>query len=260
MRFYLGTHMTCWLARTDIPMFVSHRRLSGVRSLPRAKGEWALDSGGFTEISMYGSWKTSPREYADAVYRYRDAIGGLQWAAIQDWMCEPFMVEKTGRSVKEHQELTISSYLQLRDLAPDLDWVPVLQGWKPDDYLSHLDAYSAAGVDLRSNPLVGVGSVCRRQATDEAGIIFASLYYEGLKLHGFGLKTQGLAKYAMYISSADSLAWSYRARKSPPLTGCPHKSCANCLRFATEWYFKIIRKPCMQERALFYERTGEVVA
>src|SRR5690242_4741899 len=97
MRFYLGTHMPSWLTKTDVPLFVSHRRLLGElrpgrgarKTLPRARGPWALDSGGFTELQMFGEWRTTPAEYIAAVRRYRDEIGGLVWAAPMDWMCEP---------------------------------------------------------------------------------------------------------------------------------------------------------------------------
>lgn len=34
MRFFLGTHHPAWLARTDVPLFVSHHRLAGRRTLP----------------------------------------------------------------------------------------------------------------------------------------------------------------------------------------------------------------------------------
>lgn len=48
--FYLGTHQPQWLGRYDVPMFISRRRLSSRKSLPQARGRWALDSGGFTEL------------------------------------------------------------------------------------------------------------------------------------------------------------------------------------------------------------------
>ena len=54
MKFFLGTHLPQWLGRIDVPLFVSHRMLHKRRTFPRALGEWALDSGGFTEISMFG--------------------------------------------------------------------------------------------------------------------------------------------------------------------------------------------------------------
>ena len=98
MRFFLGTHRPNWLAHTTAPLFVSDHTLRAYKTLPIAKAAWALDSGGFTELSQHGTWATgpTPRVYADRVRRYRDEIGGLAWAAPQDWMCEPFITERTG--------------------------------------------------------------------------------------------------------------------------------------------------------------------
>lgn len=79
--FYLGTHMPNWLETAGVPLFISHRRLSGRRSLPRAAHGWALDSGGFSELSLYGEWRTTPEEYVTAVRRYDTEIGRLEWAA-----------------------------------------------------------------------------------------------------------------------------------------------------------------------------------
>ena len=44
--------------------------------LPRATTWWALDSGGFTELSRYGTWATgpTPAAYAARIRRYRDEI------------------------------------------------------------------------------------------------------------------------------------------------------------------------------------------
>lgn len=177
----------------------------------------------------------SARDYAADVRRFRDEIGQLEWAAPQDWMCEPVMLKKTGLTVDEHQRLTIENYLELRSLAPDLPIIPVLQGWSLGDYWRHVEAYDAAGIDLAALPLVGVGSVCRRQNTTVAGTVFASLAAEGIKLHGFGLKMTGLRASLSSLASADSMAWSLNARKNPPRPECTHKSCANCLPFALEW-------------------------
>lgn len=239
-RFFLGTHEPSWLGRAGVPLFISRRRLARQRRWPRALAPWALDSGGFTEITQRGKWDLPPAEYAAEVRRYSDEIGMMEWAAVQDWMCEPFALARTGLDVPEHQRRTIRSYLELRDRAPAVPWVPVLQGWTLDDYRRHLDDYASAGVDLRTLPVVGVGSVCRRQNTTEAAAIFGMLYRYGLRLHGFGLKLGGLRRASHLLASADSLAWSYRARRSPPMPGHLHKSCANCMAFALEWRHRVI--------------------
>jgi hypothetical protein len=239
--FFLGTHQPGWLARVDVPLMVSHRTLSVRRRLPQARMRWALDSGGFTELSLHGGWQTSPAAYADAVARYTAEIGRLAWASPQDWMCEPAMLARTGRSIAEHQALTVDNYCTLRQLAPGLPFIPVVQGWTVHDYLACVDRYAAAGVDLATAPLVGLGSVCRRQASAQLGAIAAELATAGLRLHGFGVKRGGLARYADHLASADSLAWSYAARRRPPLEGCTgHRNCANCPRYALAWRARLI--------------------
>jgi hypothetical protein len=107
----------------------------------------------------------------------------------------------------------------------------------------HTEAYLAAGVDLTAEPLVGLGSVCRRQATSEIDRIVTMLAGQGLRLHGFGVKTAGLSRYGWALASADSLAWSYAARREPALPGHRHKNCANCLTYALAWRERVVRQP-----------------
>lgn len=213
---------------------MSHRTLRQRKKLPQASGPWCLDSGGFSELSMNGKWVTTVDEYLEAIERYL-AIGQLQWAAPMDWMCEPHMIALTGLSIEEHQHRTVENYLELTSRAPHLPIIPVLQGWELGDYIRCVVLYRQAGVDLRTLPTVGVGSVCRRQSSASIGRIMGTLAGMGLALHGFGVKKQGLAMYGQHLASADSMAWSFRARRSAPLPGCTHKNCANCLEFALKW-------------------------
>lgn len=235
MRFYLGTHHPRWLSLTDVPLFVSRRRLTGLRRLPRARGPWALDSGGFSELTIHGRWTITPMQYVDEVRRYQAGIGNLEWAATMDFMVEPEIRRRTGLSVEEHQHRTVDNYLELRSLAPELPWVPIVQGWVWADYEDHVADYERAGVDLRALPLVGIGSICRRQGTIRAAVLLQWLASAGLRLHGFGLKTQGLVMASGALVSGDSMAWSLNARKNPPLPECAHRRCSNCLAYALEW-------------------------
>lgn len=256
MLFYLGTHHPHWLARLDVPLFVSRRALERLKTMPRARGAWALDSGGFSELTLHGRWMLSARDYVAMVRRYVAEIGSLAWAAPQDWMCEPDMLRRTGLSVEKHQRLTIANYLELRSLAPELPFVPVLQGWSTSgDYERHVDAYLDAGIDLFALPLVGIGTVCRRQHTAGVSALLGRLAHNGLQLHGFGFKMQGLRASYRDLASADSMAWSFNARRSPPLPGCieRHKNCANCPVFAMGWRESLLdavgRQPGLWEAA-----------
>jgi hypothetical protein len=240
VRFYLGCHRVPWLSTVDVPLFISHNLLKNRRTMPVARTRWALDSGGFTELSMHGRWTTSATDYVAACRRYRDEIGLLDWCAPQDAMCEPWILDKArawlGGTVEAHQRWTVENYLTLREMAPDVPFVPVLQGWQLDDYVSHVDMYRSYGVDLAALPTVGVGSVCRREATSEIASIMATLNGMGLALHGFGVKGSGIRRYGWLLESCDSMAWSYRGRRIKP---CPvhdtRSSCANCLHHALDW-------------------------
>jgi len=247
-RFYLGTHRVGWLGQTGVPLFVSAAQLRGRRSFPRALGPWALDSAGFTELELNGRWSVDARTYAAEVRRWAAAIGMPDFAAIQDWMCAPPILSATGLTVVEHQRRTVDSYRELRELAPEIPWMPVLQGWAAPEYLDHMDMYRAAGFDLAQLPIVGVGSIARRQATSAAHRIITAVASEGIRIHALGAKTEGLRLFGSWIASADSMAWSYVARRQVVLLeDCRerggHKNCANCLSWALTWYRELLAAP-----------------
>jgi len=270
--FWLGTHKPGWLAREDfrgVPLMLSHQELKMRAHMPKVVlTSWMLDSGGFTQLSSRGPWPDHCEEpYVEAVRRYALA-GGLAYAWPQDWMCEPWVVQGglhggrrypgTGLTVEDHQRLTVANFLRLQELAPELPWRPVLQGWELPDYFRAVRLYQEAGVDLWSYDLVGLGSVCRRQGTEEIGQVVREVSSTGLPLHGFGVKTQGLEQYGQDLWDADSMAWSRDARwqgsatrrgdkLGPMLPDCSHGvtgkgSCANCPRWALEWRRRLLQK------------------
>lgn len=251
MRFYLTTHKRHWVRLTDKPLFLKSEHFVSAVKLPAARGPFAVDSGGFSELQRKGRWTRSPRQYVDDLRRIWEHVGPFDWAAPQDWMCEPIMISGgtsadgqrfvgTHLSVAEHQRRTVANYLELRSLAPELPIVPVLQGWEIPDYEHCLTLYQRAGIDLTREPTVGLGSVCRRQSTRQGAEIVSSLAAHGLRLHGFGFKILGLEKVGHLLASADSAAWSYHARKRPPLPGHTHKNCANCIDYALNWRRRVL--------------------
>lgn len=241
MQFYLGTHNASWLKYNELsPYFISHNRLKRYKNFKQAKSLWALDSGGFTQLSKYGTWTITSKEYVGAVIRYRDNIGNLKWVAPQDWMCEPFITAKTGLSVIQHQLNTVRNFIELKSIDDSLPIIPVLQGYSLLDYVRCWTMYDKYGINLLRYERVGIGSVCRRQNTNEIKNIITMLYSLGFNnLHGFGVKIQGLAKYGWMLKSADSMAWSFCGRREK--TPCPNgnKNCANCYHYAKEWRSKI---------------------
>jgi hypothetical protein len=202
---------------------ISINRLRGPKGrkapLPASLKRVLIDSAAFTELHIHGHYRHDVREYADAAAPWcRD--GRVVAIVAQDYMCEPFMLAKTGLSVAEHQRLTIERYDalaaywfgELRQTTPIL---PVLQGYTVADYVAHLRAY---GDRLTPGMWVGVGSVCKRQGDPKAIVaILRAIKAErpDLRLHGFGVKLTALndPEVRDLLETADSTAWSYSARK-----------------------------------------------
>jgi hypothetical protein len=229
---------------------VSYSRLQHRMSLPRASGPWMQDSGGFNELRLHGRYRASPREYAERTRLHREEIGNLEYAAIQDWMCEDEVLERTQSTVPLHQLRTVESYLDLRELAPEVPWMPVLQGRVLDDYRRHADMYAAAGVGLPSLSLVGLGTICRRQHTMVAVRLVQGLRDLQLRLHGFGLKMTALVRLREHLASADSMAWSLRARYGGQCRRVRnHATCRNCCDFALVWRERLLRQ--LEQLTLF---------
>jgi GNAT superfamily N-acetyltransferase len=321
MRFFLGTHVISFFEKTSVPLFVSRSQLEGYVNPPRAAGPWALDSGGFTQIYQFGHWTISPEDYVDQVRFWRRQVGNLDWSAQMDFMCEPHILLRAmvyegllpgiredgpntmrviqnrygrlGEKFKDrsllmervcvHQERTIANLIRLRELAPDVHFMPVLQGWTAQDYIAHADAWMRAGVDLTKEPIVGLGSVCRREKLDVAQAVISTLTGGDwrLRLHGFGLKNDAFEDpiVARGLASADSLAWSYMARYGTDMIDdpdrpakklkaklCGHEhpkndadytkaGCTNCLYWALQWRRKALSK--WEETVLGEKRTGK---
>lgn len=247
MVFYLGTHYVNWLwdrMFTGVDLFVSIRRLMNrIRKFPRAVAPYAIDSGGFSELNLYGRWTITPRQYCDAILRLRDELGPPKWCAAQDYMCETLVLGKTGMSVAEHQMMTVDNYHELVRMEPSIPFTPVVQGYRKDDYIRHVDEYRSMGVDLTRLPVVGVGSVCRRQNTQEAAEIVKSVSARGIRVHGFGFKIGGIQRCSNTLASSDSLAWSRQARYGKDRCGIRHaaKNCANCPYYALMWRERVMQ-------------------
>lgn len=210
--FYVGLDDLYYAFRFS-HSFISVNRLRERKS-PFKVQKWIMDSGAFTEITTHGRYRTEPEEYAKEIERWR-LYGGMEMAVCQDYMCEPFVTSKTGLTVRGHQQLTIERFDRLRQ-ATDAPLMPVLQGFKPKEYLEHLSEY---GDRLESGARVGVGSVCKRNSHPEIiEYILRGIKNErpDLRLHGFGLKLTALYRPEIrsLLYSADSMAWSLNARKN----------------------------------------------
>lgn len=242
MKFYVGLHQPSDARHFD-RAFISVNRLRRRRKAVMA-GAWIMDSGAFSEISTNGRYRQGAEDYAAEINRWSYEGSGLVAAVAQDYMCEPWIVAKTGLSVVEHQRLTIERYDALRPLVTGVYVMPVLQGYTVSDYLCHLDMY---GDRLAFGAYVGVGSVCKRNVKVgeiESILLAIKRRRPDLRLHGFGLKATSLSSAVVRdaLESADSMAWSFAARRQGRN--------ANDWREAARWTSRIHQQPVQMSLAL----------
>lgn len=218
--FYVGLHQPSDAHRFERAC-ISIRRL-WTRRKPIAGVSVLVDSGAFRELELYGKYRESVEAYARRLFElHTRGIINIVAAVAQDYMCEPFMLAKTGLTIADHQRLTIERYdalrAELRRLfggEPPFPIMPVLQGYAPADYARHLAAY---GDRLTPGMWVGVGSVCKRNSTPGkiAAVLRAiTAVRADLLLHGFGVKLTALLdpEVRELLATADSMAWSFAQR------------------------------------------------
>lgn len=217
MKFFIGWHQPV-NGRSGCHLFdrtmISVNRLLKRRSHFQVK-DWILDSGAFTRISTGAGHLPIPI-YAIEAKRWKDC-GNLLAVVTQDYMCEEFILSKTGFDIPTHQRLTVYRYKALLKLLKGEPYLmPVLQGYSPQDYCNHIDMY---GDLLVPGMWVGVGSVCKRNGSPaqiEAVLLAIKEKRPDLLLHGFGIKMtslrSGIVQDLLY--SADSQAHGIRTHKA----------------------------------------------
>lgn len=221
VRFYPGLHQPADALHFDRAC-ISINRVRG-RKKPVNCDEVIVDSAAFRELELYGAYRHSVDEFADELYRlHTTGVVKIAIAVAQDYMCEPFMLAKTGLTILDHQRLTIERYDALKAALDErfggecpFPVMPVLQGYAPSDYARHIKMYSDR---LKLGMWVGVGSVCKRNGEPERIVeVLAAIHAvrPDLLLHGFGVKMTALLHSAIrdLLYSADSMAWSYAARR-----------------------------------------------
>ncbi len=246
MKLYLGVWQKN-LADAAPQFMFSARKLMDYKN-PVSFGKhksWFMDSGAFSEININGHYTYSIDKYLKCVELHQPSL-----FFNMDFMCEPFVIQKTNLSIAEHQVLSTINQMKIMDSLKNYNikgqFAGVIQGWEIDDYLAHIDL-------LRSNnlilPYMGIGSICRRNATEQIIAIIEAVKKElpYTKLHGFGIKTEVLQDKRVHhwLHSGDSMAWSFAGRYvkvKPCNKKCIYpnqKNCANCRIYMMKWYKSI---------------------
>lgn len=182
----------------------------------------ALDSGGFVAMKRYGGYRWTVGQYADLARKL-----GPTWYAQMDYCCEPEIASERS-AVFRRIDLTVEGLNACEAAASQVGIaapMPVLQGWKPEDYCT--GPIFERGADWWPS-LVGVGSVCRRQVNGPEGLLAVVAALDAklprrTKLHLFGVKSLALdilaTEFPGRVESIDSMAWAMRARFLSRTTG-----------------------------------------
>ena len=172
-----------------------------------------VDSGGFHSSLNSNRYTKTDEEYFRFV-----AETGAEFFALRDYPCEPQILEKHGLTVKDQISRTLEHHIKLLDMLDEYgvqaEPVSVLQGWEVEDYMFCIDVFREHGL---IDGYVGIGSLCRRNATSQIRKIILAVRDElkdSVKIHCFGTKLSVLNDIAVWraIFSADSGAWDIHAR------------------------------------------------
>lgn len=220
-----------------------------------------LDSAGFVAASRYGGFEWSVDAYLDLCEAFP-----WTWFAAMDYCVEP-QIAPDRTAVLDRLAMTTASLKAClsgaRERGIDRRLLPVVQGWKPDDYARCLERISFA-ID---RPVIGVGSVCRRNLGGPDGIfavvdrLHDELGSAPTKLHLFGVKSEAVAALAGHprIASFDSQAYGIRARHMA-FEGGFSKTNVFLAEVMGEWFgqqcsatYKLKRPPTRQSALAFPE-------
>jgi len=174
-----------------------------------------IDSGGFPSSFIYNGYKDSDERYLAFVKSVK-----ADYFVLRDYPCEPQILKKFNTSVRDQIHKTLEHHIKLLDLFErsnlNAQPIPVIQGWKIEDYLYCLDLFDEYGL-LGKFDYIAIGSTCRRHQVKYTQRIILTIRKELPKrkrLHAFGVKLSVLRNKAVWDSlySVDSSAWDYPSR------------------------------------------------
>lgn len=170
---------------------------------------WCLDSGGFTAAARWGKYPWTPLEYAEFARTMSREIP-LDFVAIMDYACEPNVDRSILATNRDRIKATIRNETACREAAPDLPWLPVLQGDSLEERAYDLELRDKLG--MLPTDYAGIGSLCKRGIKSARKTIkFYNDHLPNVRFHGFGLHIQALDDDASFaaVRSWDSYSWNW---------------------------------------------------
>lgn len=114
VKFYIGIPGPYWITKMTFPFMISRRSFRSRKKGCVSNQDYAIDSGGFSELSINGKWEITEKEYVGKIRYFISLIEKVpNFISQMDWMCEPHVISKTGLSVKRHQINTVENYIRI---------------------------------------------------------------------------------------------------------------------------------------------------
>ena len=206
-RFYLDVDNILFSASTS---FLKSKKWHDWTGLDPQKT--FIDSGGYSFFRRWGEYPFSIAKYIEFIYILKDDnMYPITLCAIRDYPCEPDINRSQISTNKERIQKTVSNAVECFQADGNLPWIPVIQGYTIEEYLSCIQLYEDVGIPL---DYIAVGSLCSRKGNlhEIRKILTTIKQRTGAKLHSFGLSLVYLKDPIIFntLYSSDSAAWNYR--------------------------------------------------
>lgn len=168
-----------------------------------------IDSGGFTAAKRWGAYPWEPAQYAEFIRAVSRDVP-LDFCAILDYACERGVNREHYQTNVERIEATIENERACREAAPDLPWLPVLQGDTLEE--RSYDLSRRRGLGMLPTDYAGIGSVCGRGAKAARAVIrFYAAHLFGVRYHAFGMHVGAMDDKVVpgALRSWDSYSWTW---------------------------------------------------
>lgn len=176
-----------------------------------AHQKFMLDCGGFSFFDKF-ELEEYPFDSKQLAHLARDIRP--DYVATIDYPCEPELLEQKGWTVEDNIQRTVENAEKCLSQSIPGDWLPVIQGFRPEQYKHCIDLMEEKDV---IRPYMAVGSVCARSSVKDMSEVIRTVHgylkkkgYE-VDLHFFGLSINALKRSGNYsrIYSTDSTAWKW---------------------------------------------------
>jgi hypothetical protein len=185
----------------------TRKKFTNPNFLPRTTKRIFIDSGGFTFLTKWEKYPFTIDEFIDFLGILQEKQP-IEQVAILDYPCEPDVNRSEYKTNFDRIRATVENAVVCFDKAPEINWIPVIQGYYLHEYLDCLSLYEERGIKSEK---WAIGSVCQRR--DIAGprkiITRLKKTMSNKKLHAFGISIRLLKDLQIWNSlfSSDSASW-----------------------------------------------------